>query len=70
MADLQHVIELFKKIADGLDECCLIFDKSGRKSKNVMFKFPGVIPPIDNPKDAELYDIDTDKLLFILDVEL
>jgi len=59
-----------ERIADGLDESCLIIDEFERKTKNVIFKFPAVISRIDDVKDAELYDIDTEKLLFILDVEL
>lgn len=70
MADLHHAIELFERIADELDECCLIIDESGRNTKNVKFHFPGLIDHRDVVKDAELYDIDTKRLLFILDVEL
>ncbi len=70
MSNLEQVIESCEQIADRLDECCLIIDESGRKTKNVMFKFPVVISHIDDVKDAELYDIDIEKLLFILDVEI
>ena len=66
----ENIIELLERIAGGLEGCCLTIDESGHKTKNEMFEFPGVIDHTDDVKDVKLYDIDTEKLLFILDVEL
>jgi len=63
-------LTLCEQIADGLEQCCLTIDEAGRQTKNEGFQFPAVISLPEDVKDSELYDIDTEKLLSILEGEL